>query len=475
MKITISFFCFFLVVITKSQSVIFQQIYQCQVDQSAREAIEISNGGYMIIGMNEKSFGDTDVYIMKTNPIGDTIWTKSFGGTSSEYPNMIIETSNGNFLIVGYTLSYGSGSNDVWLLCIDINGNLIWSKTYGGTGDDEGKDIIATADGNYMITGRSNSPGNQGYDAFLIKIDLNGNIIWQNNYGGNQYETSRSVKQCSDGGYVFTGQTLSYGSGNGDVYMTKTDASGNLIWSKTFGGNLIDDGNVIIENSDGSFMIAAETNSYGSGDMDVWILKTDNNGNVIWQQTYGGTDKDVSKSMRMTSDGGYIIGAISRSFGWINPDMWLVKIDANGAVQWTSNFGSWDHEHCYSARQVTDGGFIAVGHTKSYGPVSKIMFIKLDQFGTTDNQQTLSEKISLNFFPNPVKNELNFYWPNKNEAEVETEIYTNDRKLISHQLMKRTENEIAGKINLTEYVPGFYILKFAFKNKTVYQTVIKQQ
>ncbi|MFN6037466.1 MAG: hypothetical protein ACK452_03280, partial [Bacteroidota bacterium] len=429
MKFTLTIFTILFLFKISGQSIIFQQIYQCQTDQSAREAIEISSGGYMIAAMNEKSFGDTDIYILRTDINGDTIWTKSFGGNFSEYPNMILETTGGNFLILGYTKSFGAGNNDIYLIKIDINGNILWTKSYGDIGDDEGKDIIATTDGNYIITGRSNSPGNLNYDAFLKKIDPNGNILWENNYGGNQYETSRSVKECIGGGYIIAGQTNSYGSGNGDVFLVRTDANGNFQWSKTFGGSNIDDGNAVIENTDSSIIIAAETNSYGSGNMDVWVIKTDKNGNVVWDQTFGGIDKDVSKTMRPTSDGGYIIGAISRSFGWINPEMWLIKIDANGILQWTRSFGSWDHEHCHSAREVSDGGFISVGNSKSYGPVSKIMFIKLDQNGTTNLNANKTQN-TFKIYPNPFQNTIKFCYKTENEEEIKISLYGVDQKYI---------------------------------------------
>ncbi|MFN5183500.1 MAG: hypothetical protein ACK5D5_10825, partial [Bacteroidota bacterium] len=438
---------------SNSQNIIFQQIYQCQVDQSAREIVEISSGGFMIAAMNEKTIGDSDIYIIKTNVSGDTLWTKSFGGNQSEYPNMILETNGGNFLIVGYTLSYGAGSNDVYLIKIDINGNLLWSKTYGGIGDDEGKDIIPTSDGNYVITGRSNSPGNQYYDAFLMKIDPLGNIIWEKNYGGSLYETSRSVKECLDGGYILTGQTLSYGSGGGDVYLIKTDSNGNLVWSKTFGGSSIDDGNVVLENPDKTIMIAAETESYGGGAMDVWLLKTDSLGNLLWSQTYGGTDKDVSKTMRMTSDGKYLIGAISRSFGWINPDMWLLKIDTNGTTLWTRHFGSWDHEHCHSAREASDGGIIAVGHSKSYGPVTKIMFIKLDENGTTSFAEN-NQKHEINIFPNPAETKINIQLPYAKLQLAECSVFTLTNNSILHEKIQINNEKSDIEIDLLNIPPG---------------------
>ena len=438
------------------QPAIYEKIYDAQSDQSAREIIEVSSGGYLIAAMNEKTSIDTDVYILRTNVLGDTIWTKSFGGNLSEYPNMVLETNGGNFLIVGYTYSFGSGNKDIWLIKIDLNGNLIWTKTYGGSGDDEGKDIIKTSDGNYILTGRSNSSGNQYYDALLIKIDSDGNILWQNNYGGNQYETSRSVWQCQDGGFLITGQTLSFGTVNGDVYLVKTDSVGNFLWSKTYGGNFIDDGNVVIENNDGTIMIAAETNSFGAGNMDVWIIKTDSIGNMIWNQTYGGTAKDVSKTMRKTTDGNYLIGAISRSFGWLNPEMWILKINGNGLVAWTRRFGSWDHEHCHSARETSNGDFISVGHTRSYGPNVKIMLVKFDQI-TTDQTYVNNISKEIKLYPNPGTENITLEFPEHLETKLTVSFFSLDYKLISKYEIEAQTYLIKINLPIQQMQNGIYL------------------
>ncbi|MFL5752899.1 MAG: T9SS type A sorting domain-containing protein [Bacteroidia bacterium] len=382
----------------------FQQIYPCTHDQSSRDVIETSDGGYLIAGMTETTIpGDTDIIVLKTDYLGDTMWVRIFGGSQPDFPYSIVPTSDNNFFIAGYTGSYGSGGNDAWLLKIDPMGNLLWSNTYGGTGNDEVKEIIATSDGNYMMVGRSNSSGAWYYDGWLLKINLAGTVLMSKYYGGAQYETTRSVKECPDGGYVLTGQTMSYGQGAGDIYLIRTNSTGDTLWTRTYGGTGIDDGNFIVCNSDTSFVIVAETESYGAGMMDVQVLKTDKNGTVVWNKFYGGNDKDVSKTIYPTTDGGYIVGAISRSFGWVDPDMWLLKLDAYGDTTWTRHYGSWDHEHCHHARQTSDGGYMAVGHTKSYGPNPRIMFLKLNSNGLPGPTaiDELSENNLLKVYPNP--------------------------------------------------------------------------
>jgi hypothetical protein len=455
---------------TLKSQITFQQIYPCNIDQSSRDVISTSDGGYLIAGMTETAvLGDTNILMVKTDQLGDTMWTKVFGTTGINYPNSIVETSDGNYFIAGYTNSYGAGSYDAWLIKMSPSGSLLWWNTYGGTGIDDAREIIATSDGNYVIVGR-HSNGSQYYDVWLMKIDIFGNVIWEKNYGGAQYETGRSVKQSPDGGYIVTGQTKSYGNGGGDIYLIKTDSNGDTLWTKTYGGPNEDDGNWVVANSDGTIVLTAETNSYGAGAMDVQAMKVDAMGAVVWSKIYGGNDKDVSKTIYGTSDGGYIIGAISRSFGWVDPDMWLLKLDAMGDTTWTRHYGSWDHEHCHHARQTADGGYIAVGHTKSYGPTARIMFLKLNPNGLPG--PTSIEEQNENFVsvsPNPSSGIIRV-----SLKAIENWSYkiTNalGKVLSAGSVAQQKENE--SKIDLSMEPPGMYILSVQYGDKITTRKII---
>ncbi len=382
----------------------FQKVYPTNIEQSSKEVLQTSDGGYLIAGEIRTIYaGDSDMYIVKTNGVGDILWTKQYGGVKPEYPNSMVATDDGGFLICGYTASYGAGSNDAWIVKLNSSGDMVWNKTYGGPGNDEGKEIIRASDGNYVFVGRSNYSGGANYDGFLKKIDPAGNEIWTKYYGGSAYETLRSLKQCSDGGFIAIGQTFTYGNGSpGDIYLVRTTPGGDMTWYKTYGGAMEDDGNFVLANNDGSFTFTSETTSFGAGDFDVQATKVDASGNIIWNKYYGGDKKDVSKTIRPTTDGGYIIGAISRSFGWINPDMWLVKINANGDQIWDKHFGSWYHDHCYSALPTTDGGYALVGHQVDAGGLYHIFFVKTDANGVVGINELNGEKATaFNIFPNP--------------------------------------------------------------------------
>lgn len=380
----------------------FQQVYPTTYDKTSRDILPTSDGGYILAGYtNTASITDCDVYMMKTDAAGNSVWGKQFGGNKPDYSYAMCETSDGNYFIIGYSESFGGGDKDVYLIKMDPSGNLIWQKTYGSWGNDEGREIIHTADDYYVIAGTMGAATGSlsSQDAFLMKIDLSGNIQWTKYYGGSGQEFGNSFKQCSDGGFILTGQTFSWGQ-NGDTYIVRTNATGDTLWTKMFGSPLADEGVWVAANSDGSYAFAIRDSS--SSDVDVRIIKTDPNGSPLWNKLYGSTQKDTPKSICTTSDGGYLVGAISRSFGWVNPDMWLLKLNSGGDTLWSAHFGGSDHEHCYKAKEW-DNGYIAVGHSRSYSPAQKIMFVKMNTNGAI--VAGIKENLAtgyLNVYPNPV-------------------------------------------------------------------------
>jgi hypothetical protein len=388
-------------VISKAQAY-FQKVYvSSPYDQEGQDVLPTPDGGYLIAGYTTNSTQyDCDVYIIKTDASGNKIATKNYGGAKPDFPYHMIKTMDGNYFIIGYSQSYGGGDMDVLLLKVDQDGNQIWQKTYGGNGNDQGQDIIATSDGNYVIIGSSNT-GSSSQDMNLIKIDPAGNVIWSKLIGGGADDYGHSVQQCSDG-FIILGHTLSYGV-NGDAYLVKTDLNGDFVWSQLFGGVGYDEGAYINVNSDGSFTFLVRDSSNAGQDIDIRIIKTDGTGNTIWSKLFGGNKKDTPKMIQPTSDGGYIVAAISRSFGWINPDMWIMKFNNSGDTTWTRHYGGVNNEHCYVVREQPDGSYIAVGKTASYGPDMDPIFLKLNSNGTlaVGINEYVGNTPSVNLYPNP--------------------------------------------------------------------------
>ena len=205
---------------------------------------------------------------------------KTFGGSKVDNGSSIQQTADGGYIIAGETSSYGAGAADVWLIKTDASGDTAWTRTFGGSESDHGRSIQQTADGGYIIAGETNSYGAGVFDVLLIKTDASGDMVWTRTFGGSEDDGGYSIQKTADGGYIIAGYTTSYGAGGYDVWLIKTDASGDMVLTSTFGGSGSDRGNSIQQTADGGYIIVGRTSSYGAGGRDVLLIKTDEDGNV---------------------------------------------------------------------------------------------------------------------------------------------------------------------------------------------------
>ena len=338
-------------------------------DGDVAEAVQqTADGGYILAGFTYSyGAGGKDVWLVKTDSSGNKQWDKTFGGTSIyERAYSVQQTADGGYILAGYTQSYGAGHSDFWLVKTDSYGNEQWNKTIGETDYEEAWAVQQTADGGYILAGFTYSYGAGYSDFWLVKTDSSGNEQWNKSFGGADYDKAQSVQQTVDGGYILAGWTRSYGAGNDDFWLVKTDSNGNKQWDKTFGGVYWDKAYSVQQTMDGGYVLVGYTDSYGVGPSDFWLVKTDSSGNEQWNKTFGGTGDDEAESGQQTSDGGYILAGCTKSYG-TGGDLWLVKTDSDGNKQWDKFFGGTYSDGAKSVNQTADGGYILVGFTRSYG------------------------------------------------------------------------------------------------------------
>ena len=347
---------------------------------------QTQDGGYIVTGVIDYTGArQGDVWLVKTNDNGDTVWTKTFGGTAEDEGYTVRQTQDGAYIVMGNTVSYGAGGRDLWLIRTDANGDTVWTRTYGGAGDDFMGSVGQTQDEGYIVTGSTRSFGAGLYDAWLVKTDADGDTVWTRTYGGTSYDYGYAVQQTQDGGYIVAGGTRSYGAGGEDVWLVKTDASGDTLWTRTFGGTSDEASLAVQQTHDGGYIITGYTESYGAGGTDVWLIKTDAGGNMTWSKTFGGTSPDWGSSVQQTVDGGYILTGRTSSYGAGDDDVWLIKTDANGDTTWTSTLGGTGLDIGYSVQQTADGGYVIAGETESYGAGGDdVWLIKTDGEGRVD-------------------------------------------------------------------------------------------
>ena len=358
-----------------------ERIYGGSNKDRGEAVAQTTDGGYIIVGAT-RSFGAgaDDVYLIKTNACGDILWTRTYGGSDVDWGYSVAQTKDGGYIIAGETWSFGKGSEDVYLIKTDAYGDTLWTRTYGGSDDDRGFSVAQTTDGGYIIVGTTWSFGAGPNDVYLIKTDAYGDTLWTRTYGGKDHgDWGHSVAQTTDGGYIIVGTTFSFGAGGPDIYLIKIDAYGDTLWTRTYGGKIVEFGYSVAQTKDGGYIIAGETWSFGAGAPDVYLIKTNAEGDTLWTRTYGG---DRAYSVAQTTDGGYIIVGETESIGAGKSDVYLVKTNSEGDILWTRTYGGSGGDRGYSVAQTIDGGYIITGRTKSFGASKMdVYLIKTDSLG----------------------------------------------------------------------------------------------
>lgn len=320
----------------------------------------------------EKQPGEEVIVQPAPNPT--KIFSKTLGSTVSELVTGVQQSHDGGVVVCGYTIASAFGDNDIFVIKLDTSGNIVWSNLYGGTGNDQATSIVRTADG-FVIAGHSNSFGATGFDPFTLKIDNSGNIQWSKYYRWYNEDYGNNIIQTSDGGYIMTGYSNSQTIGGYDVYALKLDASGSIMWVRFYGGAANDYGNAIQETGDQGYIIGGYTFSFGNLG-DGYVIKIFGDGGYNWSKTYGGVGFDNIKDLQKSSNG-YIACGSTVSFGLVTTDAYILNIDNNGFLYWSRTFGSngLGESTLNKVLQTSDGGFAAVGSMPSTSANGTDMFM----------------------------------------------------------------------------------------------------
>jgi uncharacterized delta-60 repeat protein len=395
--------------ITASNYLTFNKTYGGSGDEYARSIQQTSDGGFIVAGytnssnngdVTDSNKGGNDIWILKLNSDGTKVWDKTYGGSANDLAISIQQTSDGGFIVAGYTESSDdditdgkNGAFDLWILNLNSDGSKEWDKTYGGSGYDFAFSIQQTSDGGYLVAGDTYSSdgdisdGNNGaYDFWILKLNSDGTKVWDKTYGGSGDEYAFSIQQTSDGGFVVAGYTTSSdgditdgNNGAKDFWILKLNSDGTKVWDKTYGGSGDDGANSIQQTSDGGFVVAGYTDSSddditdgNNGNGDFWILKLNSDGTKVWDKTYGGSGVDVANSSQQTSDGGFVVaGYTTSSDGDITDgnngayDFWILKLNSDGTKVWDKTYGGSAYDFAISSQQTSDGGFVVAGYTTS--------------------------------------------------------------------------------------------------------------
>jgi hypothetical protein len=408
------------------------------------------DNGFIIAGQTFSSdgdvssyFGNGDIWVVKLDSAGIMTWQKSFGDTIIESATSIQQTLDGGYIVYGYSSADDMGdipkrgTSDLLIIKLNKTGGITWKKSLGGSNSERPGEIQQTTDGGYIVGGSSKSKdgdvteNNGDFDYWIVKFNGSGDIVWQNSYGGTGSEGLNSIQQTSDGGYIAAGSSESKDKdvtdnhGHFDYWVIKIDNTGNLIWQKSFGGSRDDFAYSVKQTSDQGYIVAGTTlsrdgdASANSGSISYLIIKLDALGNMEWIKSYGGSAADEARSIVQTKDGGYVIagytdsndGDVAGNHDPYNTDFWILKINRFGGIEWQKRLGGSNLEFAFSIVLTKDDGYAVAGSSYSAdGDVtqnkgkSDYWIVKLS--GTLVGVKELEEQPLFNLYPNPANIQL---------------------------------------------------------------------
>lgn len=337
-------------------------------------------------------YRDHDLWVLKADKAGREIWQRRLGGKSTDRANSLIQTKDGGLAVAGETYSFGDGTYDMWLIRLDAEGNVLWHETIGDKAVNRAYALCQTIDGGFALAGFTESPGAGKSDGWLVKTDMNGNVEWSKTFGGKGLDRLYAVLPTSEGGYFLAGYTTTNSAGGLDIWVIRTNAKGELLWERTIGGKKDDRARAAVLTGDGGFLIVGGTYSKGNGLEDLYCIKFSKSGAVEWEKVYGGHLTDGATSIALLKHGGFVLAGYTESAGAGYRDGWLMRLDEKGEKVWDKTYGGKTTDQFNSVAQTVDGGFILSGFSKSTGyRETDVWVLKTDESGKVEWEQIFKE------------------------------------------------------------------------------------
>jgi len=367
---------------------------------------QTDDGGYIVAGYETSLLGPTgyDFWILKLSSSGHTEWQRAYGGNGPDMARSIQQTIDGGYVIAGYISPSTLAERGFCVLKLDSAGDIEWQRACGGNDEDWPTSIQQTSDGGYIVAGITTSFGAGDYDYWILKLSASGDIEWQKAYGGSSFDSATSTQQTSDGGYIVAGYTSSFGTGGSDIWILKLTQLGDIEWQKTYGGVGSEWTTSIQLTTEGGYIVSGYTSSFDNGTGDIWILKLFPSGDIDWQRVYKGNSSDGAHSVQQTVDGGYIVAGFTESFGVGRRDVWVLKLSSSGNVEWERAYGHSGDDWAHSIQQTSDGGYIIAGKTISLlgAGGGDFLIIKLDSSGNIERVPELVHSSTAEVFDTAV-------------------------------------------------------------------------
>ncbi len=366
-----------------------------------------SDGGYLVVGETwSMGAGDRDWYVVKTDSIGHLEWYRTFGGIYDDCANAVVPTSDGGYAICGRLSGDTTRYCDFGLIILNEQGDSIGGRIYGGPDDELAIDLLQTLDDGFIIVGSARGYGAGGNDMWLVRTDVNGDSLWSRTYGGSAWGGARAAALMPDGGFAVAGYTGSRGAGAWDMWLVRMDSLGDSLWSRTYGGRNIDEVSAMQATADGGFILAGYTDSFGEGWENAWLVKTDSAGNLEWQRPYGNVVQAWARDVVQLSDGGY---AFSGFYLYEPGDTraWMVRINSMGDTLWSRQWGISNlSNHANTITLTADGGYVLAGlkdwvsNTITSGN-AWLLKTSPDPLETEEHRINIPTGVLLSAYPNP--------------------------------------------------------------------------